>query len=411
MIAASDSAARPVSSLPLNWLILLGGLVAIGPLSTDMYLPAFPAMARDLGGRPGAMAYTLASYFVGLALGQLVYGPVSDRFGRRRPFLAGLALYVVASLGCALAGSVESLVAWRFLQALGGCSSMVIVRAVVRDRCEAREAAKAFSMLILVMGVTPLLAPLLGGWMGVNLGWRSIFWFMLLFGALSLLAVGFGLPETHDTRHEPPLRPGRILADYASLLASRAFLGYTLVGGFGFAGMFAYIANSPFVLIELHGVRPESFGWLFGVIAFGYVAASQINARLLNVAPPTRLLRVAVRGPALAGLLLALGEPLVGPSLPWVMAGFFVYVASMGFIGPNAAAAALATHGQMAGKASALMGSLQFGLATLAGGLVGLWHDGGTRPLVVIMALGGIGAWLALRWVEARLPRGRRPRP
>jgi MFS family permease len=173
MILASDSAARLVSSLPLNWLILLGGLVAIGPLSTDMYLPAFPAMARDLGGRPGAMAYTLASYFVGLALGQLFYGPVSDRFGRRRPFLAGLALYVVASLGCALAGSAESLVAWRFLQALGGCSSMVIVRAVVRDRCEAREAAKAFSMLILVMGVTPLLAPLLGGWMGVNLGWLT----------------------------------------------------------------------------------------------------------------------------------------------------------------------------------------------------------------------------------------------
>ena len=206
MILASDSAARLVSSLPLNWLILLGGLVAIGPLSTDMYLFVFFAMARDLGGRPGAMAYTLASYFVGLALGQLFYGPVSDRFGRRRPFLAGLALYVVASLGCALAGSAESLVAWRFLQALGGCSSMVIVRAVVRDRCEAREAAKAFSMLILVMGVTPLLAPLLGGWMGVNLGWRSIFWFMLLFGALSLLAVGLRLQLPLSICEAPALR-------------------------------------------------------------------------------------------------------------------------------------------------------------------------------------------------------------
>lgn len=387
------------SALPLSWLFLLGGLIAIGPLSTDMYLPAFPAMARELGG--GAMEYTLASYFIGLSLGQLFYGPLSDRFGRKGPFMAGLALYVFASLGCALAGSVESLVAWRFLQALGGCSSMVIVRAVVRDRCEVRAAAKAFSMLILVMGVTPLLAPLLGGWMAVHLGWRSIFWLMLAFGALSLLLVFFGLPETHDIRHEPPLRLGGILADYAGLLASPSFMGYTLAGGLGFAGMFAYIANSPFVLIGLHRVRAEDFGWYFGVVAFGYIAASQINARLLKHAAPSHLLRIATWGPAGAGSGLALGGLAGWLPLPLVLACFFVYVASMGCIGPNSAAAALATHGQMAGKASALMGSVQFGLATLAGGLVGYAQDGSAMPLALIMALGGVGAWLALRWVES----------
>jgi len=387
------------TALPLSWLFLLGGLVAIGPLSTDMYLPAFPSMAQDLGG--GAMEYTLASYFIGLSLGQLFYGPVSDHFGRKRPFMAGLALYAFASLGCALAGSAEALVAWRFLQALGGCSSMVIVRAVVRDRCEVREAAKAFSMLILVMGVTPLLAPLLGGWMAVHLGWRSIFWLMLAFGALSLLAVVFGLPETHDIRHEPPLRLGGILADYASLLASRSFLGYTLVGGFGFAGMFAYIANSPFVLIRLHGVRAEDFGWYFGAVAFGYIAASQINARLLKHAAPSRLLRVATWGPAGAGSALALGGLAGSLSLPLVLACFFVYVASMGCIGPNSAAAAMATHGQMAGKASALMGSVQFGLATLTGVMVGFAQAGSALPLALIMALGGVCAWIALRWVES----------
>lgn len=387
------------SALPLSWLFLLGGLIAIGPLSTDMYLPAFPAMTRELGG--GAMEYTLASYFIGLSLGQLFYGPLSDRYGRKRPFMAGLALYVFASLGCALAGSVESLVAWRFLQALGGCSSMVIVRAVVRDRCEVRAAAKAFSMLILVMGVTPLLAPLLGGWMAVHLGWRSIFWLMLAFGALSLLLVFFGLPETHDIRHEPPLRLGGILADYAGLLASPSFMGYTLAGGLGFAGMFAYIANSPFVLIGLHRVRAEDFGWYFGVVAFGYIAASQINARLLKHAAPSHLLRIATWGPAGAGSGLALGGLAGWLPLPLVLACFFVYVASMGCIGPNSAAAALATHGQMAGKASALMGSVQFGLATLAGGLVGYAQDGSAMPLALIMALGGVGAWLALRWVES----------
>lgn len=384
------------SALPLSWLFLLGGLVAIGPLSTDMYLPAFPAMARDLGG--GAMEYTLAGYFIGLSLGQLFYGPLSDRFGRKRPFMTGLALYAIASLGCALADSVEALVAWRFLQALGGCSSMVIVRAVVRDRCDVREAARTFSLLILVMGVTPLLAPVLGGWMGVHLGWRAIFWLMLCYGLLGFAAVAWGLPETHDTRHEPPLRLGRTLADYAGLLASPAFLGYSLAGGFGFAGLFAYIANSPFVFIQLFGVSSEDFGWYFGAIAFGYIAASQINARLLRRASPSRLLRLATWGPAGSGLILAACGLAGWLPVPLALACVFVYMASMGSIGPNAAAAAMATHGQMAGKASALMGSVQFGLATLAGGLVGYAQDGSILPLALIMALGGVGSWLALRW-------------
>jgi DHA1 family bicyclomycin/chloramphenicol resistance-like MFS transporter len=389
--------ASPSSALPVSWLFLLGGLIAIGPLSTDMYLPAFPAMASELGG--GAMEYTLAAYFIGLSLGQLFYGPLSDSFGRKRPFMAGLALYAAASLGCALAGSAEALVAWRFLQALGGCSSMVIVRAVVRDRCEVHAAARAFSMLILVMGVTPLLAPLLGGWMGVHLGWRAIFWLMMFCGLLGFAAVALLLPETHDTRHEPPLRLGGILADYASLLASPSFLGYTLAGGFGFAGMFAYIANSPFVLIQLHGVRPEDFGWFFGAVALGYIAASQINARLLKRAAPTRLLRLATWAPAAAGLALATCGLAGWLPLALALACIFVYVASMGSIGPNSAAAAMATHGQMAGKASALMGAVQFGLATLAGWLVGYVRDGSMMPLALIMALGGVGAWLALRWV------------
>jgi DHA1 family bicyclomycin/chloramphenicol resistance-like MFS transporter len=256
------------------------------------------------------------------------------------------------------------------------------------------------------MGLAPILAPLLGGWVVTTLGWRAIFAFMGIYGLAGLLAVYFGLPETHDTRHEPPLRLGPVLADYASLLKSRSFVGYTLVGGLGFAGMFAYIAGSPFVFIQLHGVPIELFGWAFGVNALGYVVASQINARLLKTRSLTGLLRRALWLPALAGPTLALLGLADWLPLPVMMAGFFLYVASLGFIGPNSAAAALATHGQMAGKASALMGSLQFGLATLAGGLVGLLHDGSVRPLMLVMASSGIGAWLALRWVEAGLPGG-----
>jgi len=403
MIRASPGFPFAVHSLPLSWLIMLGTLTAVGPLATDMYLPAFPAVEAGLAAPAGAVQFSLASFFIGMAVGQLFYGPVSDRFGRRPPLLAGLALFTVASLGCALAGSVTALVAWRFLEAVGGCASVVIARAVVRDRCGAREAARAFSLLILVFGLAPILAPLLGGWVVAGLGWRAIFGLLAFYGAACLLAVYRLLPETHDSRHEPPLNLGRVLGDYGRLLSSRGFLGYTLVSGLAFAGMFAYIAGSPFVLIQLHAIPAEHFGWFFGLNALGFVLLSQANARLLKGTPLTVLLHRAVWAPAAAGLTLAVLGLAGWLPLPVLLAGFFVYVASLGFIGPNAMAATLATHGQRAGTASALMGALQFTLATLAGALVGLAHDGTAQPLLLIMAACGVGAWLAHRWIAAPL--------
>lgn len=391
------------NKLSLSWLILLGALTAIGPLSIDMYLPAFPTVERELHAPPGSVEYTLSSFFIGMALGQLIYGPLSDRFGRRRPLLAGLAIYTLASLGCAYAPSVTLLAGLRFFEALGGCAGMVITRAVVRDRCGARDSARAFSLLILVMGLAPILAPLLGGAVVAWLGWREIFLLLALYGAIGLLAVYHGLPETHDTRHEPPLRLGRVLVDYGRLLQSRSFIGYTVAGGLAFAGMFAYIAGSPFVLIELLGIPAGQFGWLFGLNALGFVVASQINARLLRTRSLTRLLHHAMRVPALAGFMLVLCSSQGWLSLPLIMAGFFAYVASLGFVGPNATAATLATHGQQAGTASALMGALQFGIATVAGALVGFWHDGTARPLMLVMGACGVGAWLAHRWLAAPL--------
>lgn len=392
-----------MNTVPLSWLILLGALTAVGPLSIDMYLPAFPAMERALQAPDGSMDYTLASFFIGMAVGQLFYGPLSDRFGRRQPLMAGLVLYTLASLGCALAPDVPMLVGLRLLEALGGCAGMVIARAVVRDRCDARGAARVFSMLILVMGLAPILAPLLGGTVADWFGWRANFLLLAAYGAMSLFAVYKSLDESHDTRNGPPLDLQRILSTYAGLMRSRGFLGYTLTGGLAFAGMFAYIAGSPFVLIQLHGIPAAQFGWVFGLNALAFVAASQVNARLLKTSSLTGLLHHAVWLPAFAGAMLAFTSLLGLNNLPVIMVGFFIYVGSLGFIGPNATAAALATHGQQAGSASALMGALQFGLATLTGSLVGLWHDGSSLPLMLIMAVCGIGTWLAHRWLAAPL--------
>lgn len=384
------------SGLP-GWLILLGALTAIGPLSIDMYLPSFPLIEQSLGGRPGDMELTLASFFIGLTLGQLFYGPFSDRFGRKRPLYVGLGIYILASLACAMADSMTALTIGRFFQAIGGCAGMVIPSAVVRDRTGARESARAFSLLMLVMGLAPILGPILGGQVLTAFGWRAIFLCLAGFGGALLLAVHFGLPETHDIRHEPPLKLGNVLKNYGRLLTNRPFLGYTLAGGLAMSGMFSYIAGSPFVLIKLYGIAPEHYGWAFGLNAFGLIAASQINARLLRKQPATRLLRTALWFPAASALAL-LGLALAGQiTLAWFMLGFFVFVASLGFIAPNATGSALATHGQQAGTAAALVGAMQFLCATLAGALVGLLHDGSGRPLALVMAICGCGAWLLHR--------------
>lgn len=386
-----------------GWLVLLGALTAIGPLSIDMYLPAFPMLERDLGAAAGSAELTLAAFFIGLAVGQLVWGPISDRFGRKPPLYASLTLFALASLGCALAGSVEALTFWRVLQALGGSAGMVITRAVVRDRCSAREAARAFSLLILVMGLAPILAPLLGGWLSVLLGWRALFYLLTAFALACLLAIHHYLQESHDIRHQPPLRFGRVFADYAGLLGNRAFLGHALCGGLAMAGMFAYIAGSPFVLIQMGGISAEHFGWAFGANALGFVAASQWNAHLLKTREPTRLLRRALGVPAVAGLGLLLLTFNGGFTLPLFLLGLFLYVASLGFIVPNSSACALATHGQQAGAASALLGALQFGLATLAGVGISLLHDGSAWPLALLLAVGGIGALTVHRGMVHRL--------
>lgn len=379
------------------WLILLGALTAIGPLATDLYLPGLPAIERSLGAPAGSVELTLASFFIGLSLGQLFYGPVSDRFGRKRPLYAGLLVFVAASIGSALASTMTELIVWRFAQGIGACAGIVIPNAIVRDRTSARESARAFSLLMLVMGLAPILAPLAGGALLGILGWRGLFVVLGLFASLCLIAVHFRLAESHDTRHAPPLSLIGAMRDYATLLHNRAFLAYALSGGLAMAGMFAYVAGSPFVLIELHRIPVEHYGWVFGANALGLIACSQLNARLLKTLPASTLLRYALGVPAVTGLTLASLSIADALTLPLLLAGFFAFLASLGCIIPNAMACALATHGQQAGTAAALASSLQFLCATFAGTLVSLLHDGSDAPLSAIIAACGVGSWLCHR--------------
>ncbi len=275
----------------LRAILILGALSAFGPLAVDFYLPGFPAIALAFGTDEKHVQLTLASYFLGLSIGQLAYGPVADRFGRRFPLLFGASLFTLASLACAFAPNLEWLIGARFVQALGGCAGMVIARAIVSDRCDAVQSAKVFSQLMLVMGLAPILAPMLGGLL-VNLyGWQSIFISLTAFSALASIAVALGLPESMPATH-PRLPLSGALTQYRRLLGDRIFLGHALTGGIAMAGMFSYIAGSPFVFIKLYGVPPEHYGWLFGTNAAGFILVSQFNARLVG----KRGLRSCCRG-------------------------------------------------------------------------------------------------------------------
>ncbi|MCC6467444.1 MAG: Bcr/CflA family multidrug efflux MFS transporter [Alphaproteobacteria bacterium] len=370
---------------PARLALILGALTAFTPLSVDMYLPGLPALALQFKAGHGAVQLTLSSFFAGIALGQLFYGPICDRYGRKPPLYVGGLLFVLASAGCALAGSIESLIAMRFVQALGCCAGMVMPRAMVRDLFDPHQAARMFSMLMLVMGVAPILAPLIGGYVLIWSGWPAIFWGLAGYAILVLTAAHF-LPETHRPREPVTLSIGSALRGYAAVLVDRQFMGYALAGALPIAGMFAYIAGSPFVFIELYGVPAEKFGWLFGANAAGFIAASQINARLLRHYPPDRILAVASWVGAAAGLLL-LAIVLTGAGGLWGVAiGLFACIAPMGMVMPNAAACALAGHGARAGTASAVLGILQFGGGGLTSAAIGAMAATSAVPMGAIVA-------------------------
>ena len=380
----------------LRTVLILSALVGFAPMSIDMYLPALPALARYFATDMASVEHTLASFFAGLTVGQILYGPIADKYGRKPPLYFGLTLYIAASAACALAPTINSLIGLRFLQAVSGCAGMVVARAVVRDLYDRQESARVFSILLMVMGIAPIVAPLAGGYLLTWLGWRAIFWVLALFGTACLVAVKFGLPETIPA-NQPRVPLSAALGNYVSLLRDRRYLGYALSSGFGQAGMFAYISGSPFVFIELYGVPAHAYGWLFGMNAAGIVAFTQINRKLLLRYDADRVLDAGnLAGFAMCVLLLVAAWTGVGRLAGIVVPLFFV-VAMRGLTFPNASAGAMAPFPEKAGSASALLGSVQFAIAAVASAAVGFFHDGTAVPMAAVVCACGFVAFVSYR--------------
>ncbi len=369
---------------------ILGALTAFASLSIDMYLPSLKTLTQVFRTDEASVQFTLTTFFLGYALGQAVYGPIADRFGRKPPLYASLTLFSLASVGCALAPSVGWLAAMRVFQALGACAGSVVTRAMVRDLFPPEETRRVYSALMLVMGVAPIVAPTLGGIILVNLGWAAIFWLLAILGMLALAAVHFRLPETHRAEAVQSLHLGRIVTTYVRLLMDRAFMVNALVAGSSLAGIFAYIAGSPFVFMKLYGVPEERYGWIFGINSIGLIAASQINGRLPHAVGPVRVVRAACVAQTLAGAVLVLSAWTGWGGLVGLVVPLFVYLMGMGFIGPNSTALAMAPHPRNAGAASALLGTIHFGLAAMAPLAVGAFEGHGALPMAGVVAACGV---------------------
>ncbi|MFJ6559016.1 multidrug effflux MFS transporter [Streptomyces sp. NPDC091412] len=367
--------------------LILGGLTATPPLAMDMYLPSLPEVTRSLHAPAATVQLTLTACLAGMALGQIVVGPMSDRWGRRRPLLAGLAVYVLATALCALAPNVETLVAFRLAQGLSGAAGIVIARAVVRDLYDGVAMARFFSTLMLISGVAPIVAPLIGGQILRVTDWRGVFVVLTVVGALLAVVVWTRLPETLPPARRQGGGVGETLGSMRRLLADRAFTGYLLAGGFAFAALFAYIAASPFVIQEIYGASPQTYSLLFGLNSVGLVIVGQINGRVL--VGRVRLDRVLAVGLAVVilaatGLLLMAAGVFGDVGLVPVAAALFVLMSAMGVTLPNTQALALMRTRQHAGSASALLGTSSFLIGAVASPLVGIAGEHTAVPMALV---------------------------
>ncbi|MCX2179522.1 Bcr/CflA family multidrug efflux MFS transporter [Streptomyces sp. SKN60] len=382
--------------------LVLGGLTALPPLSMDMYLPALPEVTRSLHSPAATVQLTLTACLAGMALGQLVVGPMSDKWGRRRPLLVGMIVYVLATAVCALAPTAELLIGFRLLQGLAGAAGIVIARAVVRDLYDGVEMARFFSTLMLISGVAPIVAPLIGGQILRITDWRGVFYVLTVIGLALTLVVWRFLHETLPPERRHPGGVGEALRTMRGLLADRVFTGYMLAGGLAFAVLFAYISASPFVVQEIYGASPQTFSLLFGLNSIGLVAVGQINGKLLvgRVSLDKALGRgLGIILVAATALLVMTSGVFGDPGLVPVAAGLFVLMSAMGLVLPNTNAQALMRTPHAAGSASALLGTSSFLIGAVASPLVGIAGETTAVPMAVVQvscAVAALGCFLLM---------------
>jgi DHA1 family bicyclomycin/chloramphenicol resistance-like MFS transporter len=381
----------PVSTVSLTF--ILAALTAFAPLSIDMYLASFSGIADTFATDEGRVQLSLSVFFFGLSVGQLIYGPLIDRFGRKPPLIAGLVVFTLASAAIVAAPTVDSFIALRLVQALGGCAGMVVSRAVVADLFDERGSARFLSQMMLVQGLAPIVAPLVGGYILAVAPWQAIFAVLALFGVGCVIAATRGLPETLPPERRHAAGPGGIARAFGRVLADRAFMAPALSGAFAAASLFAFISGSPYVYMQLHGVSQQDYGWLFGFNAFGMILASQVNRLLLRWFTARAVMVGALAfNVAMAAVLVVFAAE---ASLPLLVGLLWLCLASGPLIGANAMAIAMSRAGEHRGTASSVMGVTQFAVASLASAAVGLLHDGTVYPMVGIILAGGVFASLA----------------
>ena len=381
----------------VSLILILGGLTALSPFSIDMYLPGFPAIAKDLNTSGAKVSLSLSSFFIGISLGQLIYGPLLDRFGRKIPLYIGLSVYILASLGCAFANSIGTLIGLRVIQALGSCAATVASVTLVRDLFPVRENAKVFALLILVLGASPMIAPTGGGYIISAWGWHAVFLVLTAICVSLFISCILWLPAGNPPDLERSLKPGPITKSFWEVFINPTFYTYCLAGSLAFMGLFAYVAGSPVVFMSVFGVSQKTYGWIFAILSIGFISASQLNNILLKRFRSQQILRFILSCYVVLAMLFFLFSQMGWLSLPVTMGFLFLLLGCVGIANPNMAALTLAPFEKNAGTASALMGALQLGFGSLISVFISLFEKPSLTPLAISFLMSSILGFLMLK--------------
>ncbi|WP_186757852.1 Bcr/CflA family multidrug efflux MFS transporter [Echinicola salinicaeni] len=377
-------------------ILILGALSTISPFSIDMYLPGFPAIAENLGTSIANVQLSLTSYLIGIAIGQLFYGPLLDRFGRKKPLYIGLAIYVLTSVACAFTTNVENLILMRFFQAIGGCAGMVAAQALVRDIFPVNKIAQAMALLMLVIAVSPMIAPTLGGYVTAHFSWHVVFLILAAITTIIIIASYYFLPDGSKPDTDVSLRPKQVLKKYIEVSKNRQFLVYMLIGGVAGAAPFAYISGSADVFMNIYHVTEQQYGWIFALLATAMIGSTQLNHILLKRFSSEQVIKVALTYQTIVGFIMIIGVWNDWLNVFTLIGLMFIFLTGHGLCNPNAAALTLAPFTRNAGSAAALMGSARMAMGGLVSAAVSVFHNGTANPMVIMMSFCAVGGLLTL---------------